>query len=127
MVKDDKRWSVEDHLRDAPPEHVALYRLIEDYVLGLDGVTLSVSKTTITFKGRRRGFAGARPTLHGVKGYLDLTRQLSSDPRIRRVTPYTKRLYVHEYLVSAEAEVDETFRSWLHEAWRVGEGDHLRS
>lgn len=68
MVKDDKRWSVEDHLRDAPPEHVALYRLIEDCLLGLDGVTLSVSKTTITFKGRRRGFAGARPTLHGVNG-----------------------------------------------------------
>lgn len=124
MGKDYKQWSVGDHLRNAPPEYVELYRLIEDYLLVLDGVTVSVSKTTITFKGRRRGFAGARPTLHGVRGYLDLTRQLDSDPRIRGVTPYTKRLYVHQYLVSSEAEFDETFRSWLHEAWRVGEGDH---
>lgn len=68
MMKDDTQWSVDYHLRDAPPGHVALYRLIEDCLLGLDGVTLSVSKTTITFKGRRRGFAGARPTLHGVNG-----------------------------------------------------------
>lgn len=100
--------------------------MIEDYLLGVDGVSVSVSKTTITFKGRRRGFAGARPTVSGVKGYLDLTRQLDSDPRIRGITPYTKRLYVHHYLVSSREEVDETFRSWLHDAWRVGEGDHLK-
>lgn len=127
MGKDDKQWSVDDHLQDGPPEHVELYRLIEDYLLGLDGVTVSVSKTTITFKGRRRGFAGARPTRRGVQGYFDLTRQLDSDPRIRGISPYTKRLYVHQYLVSSPAEVDETFRTWLHDAWRVGEGDHLKA
>lgn len=114
-------------MRDAPPEHVELYRLVESYLLGLDGVTVSVSRTTITFKGRRRGFAGARPSLRGVRGYFDLTRAVDGDPRIRSVAPYTKRLYVHQYLVSSEAEVDDTFRAWLHEAWRVGEGDHLRS
>jgi hypothetical protein len=125
MAQDEKQWGVEDHLRDAPGEHVKLYRVIENYLLGLDGVSVSVSKTTITFTGRRRGFAGARPTQRGVKGYLDLTRRLDGDPRIRSVTPYTKRLYVHQYLIASEADLDDTFRSWLQEAWRVGEGDHL--
>jgi len=127
MDRDQKVWGVEDHLADAPPEHVRLYRLVEDYLMGLDGVHVSVSKTTITFKGRRRGFAGARPTGRGVKGYFDLIRRVEGDPRIRSVTPYTKRLYVHQFLVATEADVDDTFRSWLHEAWRVGEGDHLKA
>jgi hypothetical protein len=76
--------------------------VIERYLLGLDGVTVSVSKSTITFKGRGRGFAGARPSRRGVQGYLDLTRRLDGDPRIRSVTPYTKRLSVHQYLVTSE-------------------------
>lgn len=126
MTHDRRTWTVEDHLRDAPAEHVALYRLIEQHVLGLDDVTMSVSKTTITFKGRRRGFAGARPTRRGVQGYLDLTRSLHGDPRIRRADPYTTRLYVNHYLVTSEADLDATFRSWLDEAWRVGQGEHLK-
>jgi hypothetical protein len=127
MSHGDGVWTVEDHLRDALAEHVALYRLIEQHLLGLGDVSLSVSKTTITFKGRRRGFAGARPTPRGVQGYLDLTRPLEGDPRIRRADPYTKRLFVNHYLVTAEADVDETFRSWLEEAWRVGQGEHLKA
>lgn len=126
MVEEPRRWSVDDHLRDAPPEHVALYRRIEALILGCGDVSVSVSKTTITFKGSRRGFAGARPTPRGVHGYLDLTRPLEGDPRIRRVSPYTKRLYVNHYLVTSESDLDDTFRSWVQEAYRVGEGDHLK-
>ena len=54
----DHVWTVEDHLRDADPAHVALYRRVEALILGQGDVEVSVSKTTITFKGRRRGFAG---------------------------------------------------------------------
>ena len=86
---------------------------------------MSVSKTTITFKGSRRGFAGARPTSKGVQGYLDLRRPLPLEPRITRVTPYTKRLFVHQYLLRSAADLDSTFAGWVHEAFRVGEGDHL--
>lgn len=125
MAQDAKRWTVEDHLVDAPAEHVRLYRAVEGYLMGLDGVTVSVTKTTITFKGRRRGFAGAHPTRRGVVGYLDLMRTLPADPRIRGVIPYTKKLFVHQYLLTSEADLDDTFRGWLHDAWRVGEGDHL--
>jgi hypothetical protein len=118
-------WTVADHLRDAPPEHVELYRAVERLLLGCGDVTVSVAKTTITFKGRRRGFAGAKPTARGVTGYLDLTRSLAGDRRIRSASPYTKRLYVNHYLLSSPADLDDTFRAWAHEAYRVGEGDHL--
>lgn len=118
-------WTVERHLRDAPPEHVALYRAVEALILGQGDVTISVSKTTITFKGSRRGFAGARPTSTGVRGYLDPMRPLPTEPRITRVDPYTKRLFVHQYVLRSPDDLDATFAGWVHEAFRVGEGDHL--
>ena len=118
-------WTVEDHLRDADPAAVELYRAVERLILSQGDVRISVSKTTITFKGRRRGFAGARPTTKGVRGYLDLMRRVEGDPRIVSVTPYTKRLFVHQYLLRSADDLDDTFAGWVAEAFRVGEGDHL--
>lgn len=122
----DHPWTVEDHLRDADPAGVALYRDVEAFLLAMDDVTVSVSKTTITFKGLRRGFAGARPAGASVRGYLDLMRAVGGDPRITNTSPYTKRLWVHQYRLRSPDDLDETFRGWLAEAHRVGQGDHLR-
>lgn len=120
-------WTVEDHLRDAPAEHVQLYRAVEAAIHDCGPVTVSPSKTTITFKGRRRGFIGARPTRRGVQGYLDLTRSLVGDDRILSSSPYTNRLRVNQYRLTTLADLDDTFTAWIHEAYRVGQGDHLRS
>ncbi|HEY8545516.1 MAG TPA: hypothetical protein VIL36_10730 [Acidimicrobiales bacterium] len=70
--------------------------------------------------GLRRGDAH-RPHL---EGYLDLQRQVV-DPRIRRSTPYTRRLFVHRYRVHEPAELDDEFAGWLAEAYAVGQGAHL--
>jgi Domain of unknown function (DUF5655) len=118
--------TVEDHLRDAPAEHVELYRAVEAAVHECGPVTVSSSKTTITFKGARRGFMGARPTRRGVQGYIDLTRSLEGDRRILSSSPYTGRLHVNHYRLTTLADVDDTFLAWLQEAYRVGQGDHLR-
>lgn len=123
---DERSWTVQDHLDAAPVEQVEFYRSVERIIRDCGPVTLSVSKTTITFKGERRGFAGARPVRGGVRGYLDLTRSLAGDPRILRATPYTKRLFVNQFLVTAPEQLDEQFRAWVQEAYRVGQGDHLR-
>ncbi|WP_226921565.1 DUF5655 domain-containing protein [Georgenia subflava] len=120
-------WTVEDHLREQPEEHVALYRRLESVIRSFGEVSLSVSKSTITFKGSRRGFAGGRPTRHGVEGYFDLTRPLTGDARIRRVTPYQRNLHVHHYRLREDADLDETFAGWLREAYDVGCGAHLRT
>ena len=124
---EDRTWAADDHLRDAAPERVVLYRLVEAVILACGDVRTSVSKTTITFKGPRRGFAGARPTPKGVVGYLDLTRSLVGDPRIRHAAPYQRNLFVNHYLVTSADDIDDIFRSWVAEAYRVGSGEHLRA
>src|SRR5829696_8555242 len=118
-------WTVEDHLHGQPEESVALYREFVRLVQACGPFSYAVSKTTITFKGSRRGFAGARPTAGGLAGYLDLQR-IVEDPRIRSVSPYTKRLFVHHFRISTPGEMDGGFAGWVREAYAVGAGEHLR-
>jgi hypothetical protein len=117
-------WTVADHLRDMPAESVALYERFIELVAAHGPFTYRVTKTMITLKGVRRGFAGARPTSRGLAGYFDIQRVVT-DPRILRVDPYTMRLYVHQFRITAPEQLDETFAGWLGEAYRVGAGDHL--
>ncbi len=117
-------WTVEDHLRGKPPAVVELYERFVELVQACGPFGCSVSKTAITFKGSRRGFAGAKPTSHGLDGYLDLQRRVQ-DPRIRGAAPYTKRLFVHQFRVGAPDQLDDEFAGWVREAYEVGQGGHL--
>jgi Domain of unknown function (DUF5655) len=121
---DPSEWTVEDHLRDKPPAVVALYRRFVELVEACGPFDYAVSKTAITFKGSRRGFAGAKPRQQTLDGYLDLQR-LVEDPRIRSAGPYTKRLFVHQFRISAPEQLDEEFAGWVREAYQVGQGGHL--
>jgi hypothetical protein len=118
------QWTVEDHLRDRPAAVVALYRRFVELVQACGPFDYAVSKTGITFKGSRRGFAGAKPKAGSLDGYLDLQRRVE-DPRIRRASPYTKRLVVHQFRISAPEQLDEEFAGWVREAYQVGQGGHL--
>lgn len=62
----------------------------------------------------------------GSRATWPLTRSLDGDRRIRGVAPYTKRLYVNHYHLTSSDDLDDTFASWVQEAYRVGQGDHLR-
>lgn len=117
-------WTVDDHLQHKPLGSIDLYRQFVGLVETCGPFSYAVSKTTITFKGSRRGFAGARPTAHGLAGYLDLQRRLD-DPRILRVSPYTKRLFVHQFRIHTLGELDAEFAVWVQEAYDVGQGGHL--
>ena len=117
-------WTVEDHLAGKPESSVALYRQFVRLVEACGPFSYAVSKTSITFKGSRRGFAGARPDAIGVRGYLDLQRAVE-DPRFTNVSPYTKRLFVHHFRIRSAEEMDEDFAGWVHEAYAVGAGEHL--
>jgi hypothetical protein len=119
-------WTVEDHLRDKPESSVSLFHDFVRLVEVCGPFTYAVAKTTITFKGVRRGFAGARPTPTGLTGYLDLQRAVE-DPRFTSAVPDTKRLYVHHFRLTAPSEMDSEFAGWVHEAYAVGAGAHLSS
>jgi hypothetical protein len=86
--------------------------------------TYAVSKSGITFKGKRRGFAGARPIRRGLTGYLDLQRVVD-DPRFISSSAYESRLYVHQMRLCGAGELDETLMGWIREAYAVGQGAHL--
>lgn len=117
-------WTVEDHLRDKPPVSIALYLRFVQLVAACGPFTVAVAKTTITFKGTRRGFAGARPTNRGLVAYLDLVRQVT-DPRIISSSPYTKRLFTHQVRLTRLEELDDGFAALIREAYAVGAGAHL--
>jgi hypothetical protein len=117
-------WTVEDHLAGQPESSVALYRQFVRLVEACGPFSYAVAKTSITFKGSRRGFAGARPTRQGLRGYLDLQRAVE-DPRITNVSPYTTRLFVHHFTVRSADEMDDEFAGWVREAYAVGAGEHL--
>jgi hypothetical protein len=119
-------WTVDDHLRDKPAGSVQLYHRFVELVAACGPFEYAVAKTTIRFKGARRGFAGARPTAQGLAGYLDLQRAVE-DPRFPRVTPYTKRLFTHQFRITAPEQLDEGFAGWVREAYAVGQGAHLGS
>ena len=119
-------WTVEDHLAGKPDGIVVLYERFIALVQECGPFTYRVTKTAITLKGSRRGFAGAKPTKRSLDGYLDLQRQLG-DERIRRVSPYTKRLFVHQFRITSLDQLDEEFAAWIREAYDVGAGAHIRA
>ena len=121
----ERIWTVEDHLADQAASSVALYERFVELVSACGSFTYAVSKTSITFKGARRGFAGARPYRLGLRGYLDLQRSIKDDPRILSAARYTKRLFVHHFRVTRPDQLDDEFAGWVREAYAVGNGEHL--
>jgi hypothetical protein len=117
-------WTVEDHLAGQPASSVELYGRFVSMVGQCGPFSYSVTKTTVTFKGSRRGFAGALPTRRGLSVYLDLQRVIE-DRRVISVAPYTRRLFVHQVRLATMDDLDEQFRGWVREAYAVGQGAHM--
>jgi hypothetical protein len=117
-------WTVERHLAGKPAEIVELYDRFIDLVAACGPFTYAVAKTAITLKGVRRGFAGVALGATALDGHFDLMRRVE-DPRIRRSSPYTKRLFVHQFRVVSLGQLDDEFGGWLAEAYEVGQGAHL--
>jgi hypothetical protein len=116
-------WTVEDHLRDKPDAVRMLFEAFEQLVDRCGAYERTVTKTAIAFKGSVRGFAGVTPRRADLTGFLDLTEQ-RHEPPFTRVTPYTKRLWVHRFVVGDVAQLDDTFAARVAEAYAVGQGAH---
>ncbi len=124
MTKRTGGWTVEDHLRGKDAAIRGLYARFVEMISACGTFEISVAKTAITFKGRRRGFAGAKPKDRSLDGYVDLRRRVL-DPRILRSSPYTKSLFVHQFRITSPEQLDNEFASWIREAYEVGAGAHL--
>jgi hypothetical protein len=83
------------HMANASPQGRQLYLGFVEHLDAIGPYSVHPAKSTITFKGSRRGFCGAHPKGDVLVGYFDLMRALDADPRVRSVSPYTKTLFVH--------------------------------
>lgn len=123
--------TVEEHLQGKPSAVVALFHAFVQIAQAAGPVAYAPVKGQVGFRGQKRIFAGVKLTERGLEGYLDLPRRVES-PRFRRVAPYTKRLFVHYFVISSIDQLDSEFSGWIREAYLVGEGkafspggDHL--
>jgi hypothetical protein len=114
-------WTVERHLEAGTKTGRALFERFVELVRSCGDFEYAVTKTTVTFKGRRRGFAGARPKEDRLVGYFDIPRRVDG-PQIRSVAPYGKRLFVHHFSLDAPDQLGGDFAGWIREAYEVGEG-----
>ena len=78
-------------------------------------------KTAITFRGKKRLFAGARLTNSSLVGFLDLPRELE-DQRITSVARHTKKVFVNHFRLAEPNQIDASFRDWVKEAYSIGAG-----
>jgi len=118
-VASSTEWTVERHLEAGSERGRVLWHRFADVVAACGEHSLSVAKTTVTFKGPKRGFAGARPKGDELIGYFDVNYRVE-DPRIRSASPYQKDLFVHHFRVS---EIDDEFAGWIRDSYeRVGCG-----
>ncbi len=116
--------TVEDHLQGKPAPVVALFHAFARIVQDAGPAAYAPVKGQVGFRGERRIFAGVKLTKRGLEGYLDLPRRVDS-PRFRRISPYTKHLFVHHFVLTDVDQLDPEFSGWIHEAYQVGAGKAL--
>jgi hypothetical protein len=116
-------WTIERHLEAGTKHGRALFERFVELVASCGDYTTSVAKTTVTFKGPRRGFAGARPNGDRLIGYFDVMYRVE-DARIRSAAPYQKDLFVNHFRVDSMEQLDDDFARWIADAYdQVGCGN----
>lgn len=107
------------------PEALPIYRAFEERVLAeLEGVSIKVQKTQITFSNRRVfaavSFLPARRAKDRPDPYITVTlglhRRLDS-PRVDQASePYPGR-WTHHLVIGSEKEIDGELMAWVREAY----------
>ena len=87
-------------------------------------VTVNATKSRISFQARMRFAAVERPRRTQLNVHFVLTRAIESERlRVEFIEP---RYYVHRLVLRTPSDVDAEVRSWLAEAYAVGEQKHLK-
>jgi hypothetical protein len=86
-------------------------------------VTVLPERTRIALHVRM-SFAALFPRQQWLDAHVVLARRLDS-PRFRRIDTYSPRNVVHLFRLAGPDEVDDEVRTWLAEAYQVGEQRHL--
>jgi len=115
--------SLAHHFARKPPEIRALFDAVVSAVRAIGPVRVLPEKTRIAFQVRM-SFAQVTPRRQWLDGHVVLARRLES-PRFRSVQTFSPRNHLHTFRIHHPSEIDDEFRAWLSEAYRVGEQRHL--
>jgi hypothetical protein len=119
------RHSLARHFKGKRPEIRALFDAVVAAIRKIGPVRVLPEKTRIAFQVRM-SFAQVTPRQQWLDGHVVLSRRLAS-PRFRKVETFSPRNHLHAFRLSDLREIDDEFRAWLMEAYRVGEQRHLES
>jgi hypothetical protein len=117
------RYTLAHHFRGKPPHIRALYRHVAAAIRALGPVRILPEKTRIAFQVRM-SFAQVTPRRQWLDGHIVLARRVKH-PRFRRVETFSPRNHLHAFRLTTPGEIDDEFRAWLAEAYRVGKQEHL--
>ena len=117
------RYDLAHHFRGKPPEIRALFDHIVAAIRKIGPVHVLPEKTRIAFQVRM-SFAQVAPKSQWLDGHLVLARRFEH-PRFRRIQTISPRNHVHSFRITSPRDINQQFRSWLAEAYAVGEQRHL--
>jgi Domain of unknown function (DUF5655) len=115
-------WTVEQHLEGADERALDLYRRFVAIVEQSGPYEFAPTANQIGIRGERRIFAGVKLTKRGLEGYLDLPRHVEN-PAFHHVSPYTKKLSVHHFVVERPEQLEGEFADYVRESHAVGRGE----
>ena len=114
---------LEEHFAGRDPNVVSTFQRLVAAAKKSGPVTVLPEKTRIAFQVRM-SFAAFILRRRWVDGHVVLARRLDS-PRFTRIEFFSPRNQRHAFRLHAPEEVDDEVRSWLAEAYLVGEQKHL--
>jgi hypothetical protein len=115
---------VDRQLVGTSPEVRAAFDRIVEAATALGPVEVLGQKTRVALHARM-SFAALIPHRRWLDGHLVLARRIDS-PRFTRIEVFSPRNVLHAFRLTGPDEVDDEFRGWLAEAYRVGEQRHLQ-
>jgi hypothetical protein len=101
-----------------------LYDLVAATVQSNGPVIILPEKTRIAFQVRM-SFAQVTPRKRWLDGHVVLARRLEH-PRFRKIETFSPRNHLHAFRLEQLSDIDATFKSWMREAYAVGQQKHLR-
>ena len=115
---------LEHHFANRDPIVRAIYDRVAAAIQSIGPVIILPEKTRIAFQVRM-SFAQVTPRQKWLDGHVVLARRLDH-PRFRKIETFSPKNHLHAFRLEQPEDVDDTFVTWMREAYEVGEQKHLR-
>ena len=117
------RHDLKHHFNGKSRQIRALFDQVVAAIREIGPVRILPEKTRIAFQVRM-SFAQVTPRSQWLDGHVVLARRLEH-PRFRQIQTFSPRNHVHTFRLTSPLDIDADFRSWLAEAYCVGQQRHL--